>query len=445
MEYFHSVHLDEERCQACTICTTRCPTEAIRVYQGKARILDERCIDCGECMRTCPQEAKMGRVDPLDDVFRYPYAVALIPPSLYSQIPPKQFQVDSLVNALAALGFDAVADVGHGAEHTAAAYKEYLRESTVRPLISSACPAVVRLIQVRFDELLPNVIPIESPMETTAALVRELLQQEGRDPEDIGIFFITPCPAKVTAVKQPAGRSGSNIAGVLSMSDVYQELYPRLNHKGNPQGRRLFPLSRPGVRWGYTAAQAFEVRGTHLSLEGLDQVVEVLDDLSLGKLPGVDFIEANACPGGCIGGCLTVQSRFQGQVNMHRNIRALSTRNPLPEGEFQRRYQNGFYRMALPLESRPAQPLHEDMGQAMQLMLQQEELLRKLPGLDCGACGSPNCKSLAEDIVRGWTTEMDCIFVLREVVQNVAKELWDLAQQVPPTLHKRNQIDDTES
>ncbi len=438
MQYYHSVHLNEEQCQACTICTTRCPTEAIRVYQGKARILDERCIDCGECMRTCPQDAKTSRVDQLDEVFRYPYAVALLPPSLYSQIPPAQFHVDGLVDALAAIGFDATADVGHGAEHTAAAYKEYLQEAAARPVISSACPAVVRLIQVRFDELLPNVIPIESPMETTAALVRETLANEGMKPEDVGIFFVSPCPAKVTAVKQPAGHSHSNVDGILSMRDVYQELYPRLNHKGNPGGRRLFPLARPGVRWGYTAAQAFEVRGIHLSLEGLDQVVQVLDDLSLGKLPAVDFIEANACPGGCIGGCLTVQSRFQGQVNMHRNIRTLPTRSPLQREDFQTRYAAGFYDMDLPLEPRPAQPLHEDMGQAMQLMLRQEEILHRLPGLDCGACGSPNCKSLAEDIVRGWTTEMDCIFILRESVQNVAKELWDLAQQVPPTLHKRD-------
>jgi len=437
VQYIHSVHLDEDQCQACTICTKRCPTEAIRVYQGKARILEERCIDCGECMRTCPQEAKTSQTDPLEAVFAYPYAVALIAPSLYSQIPPAQFNIEGLVDGFSAVGFRAVADVSHGAEHVGEAYKQWISASETRPLISSACPAVVRLIQVKFDELTEHVMPIESPMEVTAELARRQLQDQGVKPEDIGIFFVSPCPAKVTAVKQPLGRSYSHVDGVLSFSDVYQELYPRLNEAGNPKGQRLFPMGRPGVRWGITAAQTYESEGIRMSLEGLDQVTAVLEDLSLGKLPDVDFIEANACPGGCIGGCLTVQSRFQAQVNLYRNLKHLPAKPQLDMDHFQRLYDQQFYMMHHALQPRPSQPLDPDISRAMQLMKRQEQILQTLPGLDCGACGSPNCQSLAEDIVRGWTTENDCIFILRESVQNLAKELWDLAQQVPPTIGRQ--------
>ncbi|MBO5076641.1 MAG: 4Fe-4S binding protein, partial [Clostridia bacterium] len=53
-EYFHSIVLDEELCKGCTNCIKKCPTDAIRVQYGKARIEKERCIDCGECVRTCP-------------------------------------------------------------------------------------------------------------------------------------------------------------------------------------------------------------------------------------------------------------------------------------------------------------------------------------------------------------------------------------------------------
>ena len=49
--YFHSVTLDSEKCKGCTNCIKHCPTEAIRVRDGKARIIKERCIDCGECIR----------------------------------------------------------------------------------------------------------------------------------------------------------------------------------------------------------------------------------------------------------------------------------------------------------------------------------------------------------------------------------------------------------
>ena len=39
--YFHSVTLDAEKCKGCTNCIKRCPTEAIRVRNGKAQIIKE--------------------------------------------------------------------------------------------------------------------------------------------------------------------------------------------------------------------------------------------------------------------------------------------------------------------------------------------------------------------------------------------------------------------
>ena len=45
----HSVTLDKNKCKGCTACLKRCPTEAIRIRDGKAKILQDLCIDCGEC------------------------------------------------------------------------------------------------------------------------------------------------------------------------------------------------------------------------------------------------------------------------------------------------------------------------------------------------------------------------------------------------------------
>ena len=42
---YHSVRLDVTRCKGCTNCLKHCPTEAIRVRDGRAHIIDERCID----------------------------------------------------------------------------------------------------------------------------------------------------------------------------------------------------------------------------------------------------------------------------------------------------------------------------------------------------------------------------------------------------------------
>ena len=43
----HSVTLNRELCKGCINCIKRCPTEAIRVRDGKAAIISERCVDCG--------------------------------------------------------------------------------------------------------------------------------------------------------------------------------------------------------------------------------------------------------------------------------------------------------------------------------------------------------------------------------------------------------------
>jgi len=65
-----------------------------------------------------------------------------------------------------------------------------------------------------------------------------------------------------------------------------------------------------------------------------------------------------------------------------------------------------------------------------------EQTVNELPGLDCGSCGSPNCRALAEDIVRGIALETDCIFKLRERVRSLAEEMVELAQKVPPAMGK---------
>ena len=56
----------EDKCKGCVNCIKRCPTEAIRVRDGKAHIIEARCIDCGECVRICPNQAKTVIADKLE-------------------------------------------------------------------------------------------------------------------------------------------------------------------------------------------------------------------------------------------------------------------------------------------------------------------------------------------------------------------------------------------
>ena len=69
---YHSVRLDKTRCKGCTNCLKHCPTEAIRVRDGRAHIIDERCIDCGECIRICEYHAKVAVTDDLSAIHGFP-------------------------------------------------------------------------------------------------------------------------------------------------------------------------------------------------------------------------------------------------------------------------------------------------------------------------------------------------------------------------------------
>ena len=67
--------------------------------------------------------------------------------------------------------------------------------------------------------------------------------------------------------------------------------------------------------------------------------------------------------------------------------------------------------------------LDEDLGKAMEMMTQLESIYGDLPKLDCGSCGAPTCRALAEDIVKGKAKETDCIHKLKAKIQIVYDQL----------------------
>ena len=217
-KYYHSVRLLNERCIGCVSCARHCPTEAIRVRGGKARITESRCIDCGECIRYCPNHAKTAVTDSLEDLQNYRYNVALAAPSLYAQF-DKNIPVEKILTGLRTLGFDQVAEVARGAEIATAALREYLAKPDIkRPVISSACPASVRLLLVKYPELIEYLSPVDAPVEIAARIAREeAVRASGLPAESIGVWFITPCPAKMTAVLEPIGVAKSALTGTISI------------------------------------------------------------------------------------------------------------------------------------------------------------------------------------------------------------------------------------
>ncbi len=436
-DYFHSVRLTPERCKGCVNCIKRCPTEAIRIRGGKAKITEARCIDCGECIRRCANRAKTAVTDSLKDLKRYKFNVALPAPSLYAQFAP-DVPANVVLCGLLQIGFDDVFEVALGAEIVSDATMEYLKRPEIKkPAISSACPAVVRLVQVKFPELIDNIIPLEAPVEVSARLVRTIRSRElGIAPEEIGVWFITPCPAKMTAFKQPLGADKSSVSGAIGISQIYGDLLKAVAVV--PRDADCQRATARGIGWalsgGETAAAA---AAKSTVVDEIHNVSDVLEQVALGKIK-VDFIEALACSGGCIGGPLTVENRFVAENRMRQRLAKMRAEDEA-RGVKPARYHpdTALTEYDRTIEPRPIMRLDEDIFKAMYKVEQMEKTLKKLPGLDCGSCGSPNCKALAEDIVQGTAVETDCIFKLRERVRDLAQEMVGLAAKLPPSLEER--------
>lgn len=420
MQYFHSVTLDKDKCHGCTNCIKKCPTEAIRVRGGKAKIIKERCIDCGECIRVCPYHAKQAKTDSFDMLGEFKYTVALPAPALYGQFKDVT-DVNKILTALKRVGFNDVYEVARGAEIVAEATRRLIEKGgLLKPVISSACPAVLRLIRVRFPDLIKNVLPVCSPMEAAAVEARrEAMEKTGLKSEEIGIFFITPCPAKETSIKSQLLREKSEVNGAISVADVYMKICNLVKTIDNPE--KLARAGLEGVSWARSGGECKATRTIiNIAVDGIDEVIKILEEIENGKLDDIDFVELLACDGGCVGGPLTVENSYVCS-NRIRNMIRLDPETKPVENLNENRLQ--WQKVLEPVQ---VMKLADNFEEAMRKLERIDKIWDTMPKLDCGSCGAPSCKALAEDIVNGFATENDCIFRMREKVQSLAKELFDL-------------------
>ena len=447
-KYYHSVQLNREKCQGCVSCVKLCPTEAIRVRNGKAEILADRCIDCGACASGCPYHAFSVKTDTIEGLSKFVYNIVLPAPSLYSQF-PANVPLEDIWQGLHNLGFDEIFDVSLASEYVAKEIEAYLKNYTGgrKPLISSTCPAVMRLIQVKFPELIKQVMPVLAPVEAAAIYVkREAAARRQLPTELIGVWFISPCPSKETNIRQSVDVQHTELTGSFSLSEIYGLL---LKNMGGSHELNVRTGSSYGLGWGTYGGELVSAGISNgLSIHGIDNVYDILEQISMNKMPQLDYVECNACQGGCIGGLLAAENKFVAESNLRQRIRQLRQQEPADRQETMARTMvlqdfpaSAAYRKKL--VPRPMMQLDDDIMEAMKKFEQMEEVLCSLPGLDCGACGAPSCQGLAEDIVQGKAHEIDCIFKLRASVHKLSQGMLELAKQIP-IYHEPKILNNTE-
>lgn len=423
-QVYHAVRLEKEKCRGCTNCLKRCPTDAIRIRSNRATIIRENCIDCGECVRVCPHHAKVAVTDPLSIIEGFKYRIALPAPTLYVQF-PQVHHSERIIASLYKLGFDEVFEVARAAEVISYAISRTLiNEDRPRPVISSACPAVVRLIQQKYPSLLDNVIDIVSPMEAAARIAKdEFARKHGVPQEQIGAFFISPCAAKFTDVRNPIGMASSSVDGVIAIKDIYTQLQAHVKDDFTPL--EIERASTVGVRWAIPSGEAEAVGMRHfLCVDGIENVKHALDQIEDNRFDRLDYVELLACTNGCLGGPLTVENGYVAKSRLNSILRNTPDRQVQRTEMFDNAHER--FRMTRPIEPNDAQQLTGTMLERLVKVSRMEEIESELPGLDCGSCGSPSCRALALDIVSGHASEMNCIFKLNERISTLAGEMVSL-------------------
>ncbi len=429
--FHHALQFREDICIGCSHCMNVCPTEAIRVHNGKAKLLDNRCVDCGECYRVCPVGAIIVEQDELDSIFKFTHRIALVPAVFSGQF-PDNITKDEIFNSIYELGFTEVYEVEYSVDFLVEEYAHYFNRVKLRPLISTFCPAIVRLIQVKFPTLIPHLMLLKAPLDFTALHARKVLCDKGVNPIDIGVFYITPCAAKIVAIKSPLGEDKSAIDGAINMNYLFNKslksikngLSTKYNHK---------PLDKKSIVWSLTNGEADNIHDARaLAIDEISNVIEFLEKVENDEMKGVDFLELRACDESCAGGILCPSNRFLVAEKLRKravfcgDIKSTSNdvqaSNVLLNKDFL--HENACIN---PIEARSIMKLDDNIAEAMSKMKRMFDINRLLPQVDCGICGNPSCQSFAEDIVQNKAKIKQCVFVQKVLEQN---EKMDIQESV---------------
>lgn len=407
---FKSILIDKMACNGCINCMKRCPTKAIRVVDGKAEINHARCINCGECVRVCQKKALHPNFDSFDKINNFKYKVAVPSASFFGQFGNVQ-DLDTTLNALRNVGFDDVFGVARGSDVlTALARRDLSVGKLQKPCISSSCPVCVELILMCFHGLKENLAPYIPASHIAAKMAREdAIKKTGLKSEEIGVFLISPCPAHVSAIKQNLYKNDSGIDGVFSVREVglkvmnlrFDEVDIKANYKASSLGLSC------AISGGAVEATGLD---RVVDVDGMENVVKFVKELEDGKHPELEFVELNACPGGCVGGVMNVENGYFAKSTIIRLCREVMKGSQNVTDFADKTYD--YYTIGDKWQVNNAYyKLDEDFIKAFVKMRKMEDVREQLSGRDCGMCGAPSCKDFAEDVAQGKANIQQCIFI----------------------------------
>ena len=436
--FHHSIRFNDYLCTLCGACVRACPTSALRIRNGKVVLYGNKCVDCGECLRTCNTRAVYIKQDDFQLLENYRHRVALVPAVFISQFEDK-YKTKEIYACLYKLGFTHIYEVEQSIELLAPLYREYMdAHPEIHTFISPYCPAVIRLIQVRFPSLVDNIIKLKSPLDIAALSIRRKFENDGVRRESLGIFYVTPCAAKIASIKSPVGHYDTYINGVINMDFLYNKVKLLLSNGGKEGSSTInHSLSGRDVRWPLTGGESANFSASIFAVDGLGNVLDFLENLEDEAIDAPGLVEMRICDQSCVGGPLATSNRFVARDRMERRARLLDRLERLhktgqePTEDGVRASRDEFPEDLLPqvvvpeIKPRSLFKLDDNFSTAFKKAEEMKRIEKALPGINCSACGAPTCAAFAEDVVRGTANAEDCLFSeIKDTAVPVLKRIW---------------------
>ena len=372
------VEYNLESCEHCLKCIKACPSEAICRQNRGIEIDEDKCIHCGKCIDVCEKKGLVvenAHISTTLDL--YDYTVVLIPSSFYSNFTSEE-EAGRMLKAIEKIGFNEIVDYG---DVEGAIYLEsVLRAEKEEELsLSSFCPCINELIQKHFPMLLDQMVSLEYPVEVAAKKCRERLEKQY---SKVGIYSLCECVSKMRLAKVPFGNKESNVDYAMSLSHIF----PKANSLKDNQS--LEPqICREGI-CGIISDfyHYYQHEKTVISLSGVDSCIHALELAEFGHLDEIGLLGLFACQGGCVGGKYLWTNPLIGRIHLDKISLSSNTEVlELDEKDINRTYK---------IVEKQKNSFKERMKKFNEI----NAILASLPQYDCGACGYPNCRALAEAV-----------------------------------------------
>lgn len=389
------------QCEKCLACLKSCPTQAISLNHDRVEINNQRCIACDQCISACTSSGLKSKSSDLSYLKNYHYNVLLIPASIFSDC-STQIEASNLLSSLKQLGFDEVIDYSDisGAMYEKAI--QYVDEHDDKCRITSFCPVINNLIEVKYPMLMDMILPIEYPFEVAARRVRKRLNGSY---ESVGIFSLCECVGKLTIAKHPYGNKDSEIDHALSIAELFPLIFKSISNREEDKNECEVSMCREGL-CSIISDYYKEKQGSKdlIAITGFGKVQRVLELAEFDNLHSIRLLSLYACASGCIGGHYLWGNPFVGRIHMERFLK--SANKACADMEWSEMLKE---------PKRLRKETKVSIQDKLHHFQKMNEILEQLPGYDCGACGLASCRMMAEDIILNKHTLSDCVILKNEV------------------------------